>query len=579
MANQAVDPWSSELPEDYDKKITDFGLTRFDKDGNDDDLITKIKDPHYTMRRGIMFAHRDFENIVDVINKEEPFVMMTGLMPSGKLHFGHKLVIDQIKWFQDHGAEVVVAISDTEAWVARGISTEDSSRVAIEEYITNYLALGLDPDKLDVYSQWQRDDLINLAIAFSGKKTLGEMNSIYGFVSPEGDIEQLIRDEINGLDEKRKTDSDVEMKDPLSFYNWGVPSGKTFFPFIQVSDILHPQLPKYGGLRPTVVPVGIDQDPHLRLTRAIAEAWRQYKVGFTPEHGEVMVYVKGKGAELKNKLKTIESEVIELGYEKTAFDEKGKEIQLIKRISNSSAILVSSAGQYDIKDIQANLEDVVDDIYVTDNRLGIFVEQNDKSQSLLSKAERVIKNMGYTQVEVLPKYGAIFIYDRDNVDKRAIDEKLLHLEAEFGLPVFYKPASTYNRLARGLTGGKMASSEPNSAIFLTDDPSDVVKKIMHAETGGKQSAEEQRTYGGEPDECMIFELQKFNHPEDEFVENTYSKCKSGGRLCGECKKITAEYFSGWMKDFQAKRKELINSGTIDKFVKDQNIFRTEDILC
>ncbi|MBT3582270.1 hypothetical protein HN924_01480 [Candidatus Woesearchaeota archaeon] len=580
-SKQTVDPWSSELPEDYDKRIKDFGLTRFDKDGKDDDLITKIKDPDYTMRRGIMVAHRDFDTIVDVINKGEPFIMMTGLMPSGKLHLGHKLVVDQIRWYQDHGAKVVIAISDTEAWVARGISTEESRKIATEEYITNYLALGLDPDKVDVYSQWQREDLINLAIAFSGKKTLGEMNSIYGFVKldEDKDIEQLIRESIVALDKERKENPDAELKDPLSHYNWSVPAGKVFFPFIQVSDILHPQLPQYGGPRPTIVPVGLDQDPHLRLTRAIAEAWRQYKVDFTPEHGEVMIYTKGKGKALKDKLSTIEAELIDLGYEKFDFDSEGNEYEAIRRVPNSGALLVSSAGPYDIVDIQSNLEGVVEDVYVTDNRLGIFVEQNEKSQSLLSKADNIIRNMGYTQVEVLPKYGAIFIYDRENVDERAIDKELLHLEEELGMPVFYKPAATYNQFARGLTGGKMSSSEPNSAIFLTDEPSDVEKKIKGAATGGKQSAEEQKTYGGEPDNCMIFELQKFNHPDDEFVETTYKKCMSGDRLCGECKQLTADYFSSWMKDFQAKRQELIESGAVDKFVKDQKIFRTENILC
>ena len=41
-------------------------------------------------------------------------------------------------------------------------------------------------------------------------------------------------------------------------------------PLIQAGDILHPQLDEYGGLRPIVVPVGVDQDPHIRLTRGLA---------------------------------------------------------------------------------------------------------------------------------------------------------------------------------------------------------------------------------------------------------------------------------------------------------------------
>jgi len=40
---------------------------------------------------------------------------------------------------------------------------------------------------------------------------------------------------------------------------------------LQASDMLHPQLPEFENICPVVVPVGIDQDPHLRLSRDIAK--------------------------------------------------------------------------------------------------------------------------------------------------------------------------------------------------------------------------------------------------------------------------------------------------------------------
>ena len=49
-------------------------------------------------------------------------------------------------------------------------------------------------------------------------------------------------------------------------------------PLVQAGDILHPQLDEYGGLRPIVVPVGIDQDPHLRLTRGLAAKTNWFNV-------------------------------------------------------------------------------------------------------------------------------------------------------------------------------------------------------------------------------------------------------------------------------------------------------------
>jgi len=50
---------------------------------------------------------------------------------------------------------------------------------------------------------------------------------------------------------------------------------------IQAGDILLPQLTEFGGPKPTVVPVGIDQDPHLRLTRDLAFKFRS-KYDFVP---------------------------------------------------------------------------------------------------------------------------------------------------------------------------------------------------------------------------------------------------------------------------------------------------------
>ena len=37
-------------------------------------------------------------------------------------------------------------------------------------------------------------------------------------------------------------------------------------------------LDDYGGLRPIVVPVGVDQDPHLRLTRGLASKTNWFNV-------------------------------------------------------------------------------------------------------------------------------------------------------------------------------------------------------------------------------------------------------------------------------------------------------------
>jgi Tryptophanyl-tRNA synthetase len=54
--------------------------------------------------------------------------MMTGIMPSGVFHFGHKCVVDQIKMYQDMGAEVTIAAADIEAYNTRDMSLEQSRK-------------------------------------------------------------------------------------------------------------------------------------------------------------------------------------------------------------------------------------------------------------------------------------------------------------------------------------------------------------------------------------------------------------------------------------------------------------------
>ena len=84
-----------------------------------------------------------------------------------------------------------------------------------------------------MYFQSSRPEVQRLAFTLGRRTNLSEFEAIYGF---EGDTNL------------------AHVQAPL----------------VQVGDIIHPQLEEFGGLRPIVVPVGIDQDPHLRLTRGIA---------------------------------------------------------------------------------------------------------------------------------------------------------------------------------------------------------------------------------------------------------------------------------------------------------------------
>ena len=225
MAGGRIDPWSSEQSQDYARIIDQFGLGSVD--------VSSLPNPGMLHRRGIVFAHRDLDVVLGCMKRSESFGVLTGLMPSGRMHLGHSMVIDQVKWFQDQGADITVTVADLEALATRGTSLKTGRKTAIEEYVLNYAALGLDPEKTNVYFQSSRPEVQRLAFTLGRRTNLSEFEAIYGF---EGETNL------------------AHVQAPL----------------VQVGDIIHPQLDEFGGLRPIVVPVGIDQDPHLRLTRGIA---------------------------------------------------------------------------------------------------------------------------------------------------------------------------------------------------------------------------------------------------------------------------------------------------------------------
>ena len=122
---------------------------------------------------------------------------------------------------------------------------------------------------------------------------------------------------------------------------------------------------------------------------------------------------------------------------------------------------------------------------------------------------------------------------------------------------FFLPAGMYHKYTPSLDGSlKMSKSKPESCIQLPEDIKKVCKKLMRAKTGGRDTIEEQKKKGGEPDKCIIFELYKQHLIEDDDeLQKVYDDCKSGKLNCGEdkqnaCKKMTV---------FMEKLEKNINS--------------------
>ncbi|WP_458405097.1 tryptophan--tRNA ligase [Methanobrevibacter sp.] len=352
-----IDPWAS-FTLDYDKLVNQFGI------GKISEMIKDVKNPQRLMQRGVIFGHREFNEINNLINQNKDFAVVTGMMPSGQMHIGHKMVVDQLKWYQDMGAMLSLPIADLEAYAARGMSFENGRQIAVNEYLTNWIALGLDleKDNVNVYLQSQNKQLQTLAFKAANKTNFSQLKAIYGF-------------------ENSTNIAHVQA------------------PLMQVADILLPQIEEFGGPKKVVVPVGIDQDPHIRLTRDIAH----------------------------------------------------------------------------------------------------------------------------------------------------------RLHEETG---FIQPASTYHRFLTGLTGDKMSSSKPNTAIYLNDDTKSAVKKVKSAKTGGRETLKEQEELGGEVDKCVIYEMLLYHFIDDDSeLEKIRTECLNGTLRCGDCKQRTAELMEKFMDELHEKQQE------------------------
>ncbi|HEU4481985.1 MAG TPA: tryptophan--tRNA ligase [Nitrososphaeraceae archaeon] len=122
---------------------------------------------------------------------------------------------------------------------------------------------------------------------------------------------------------------------------------------------------------------------------------------------------------------------------------------------------------------------------------------------------------------------------------------------------FYKPAQIHSKFLPSLSRGisKMSSSKPETAIFTTDEPEIVEKKVLSSFTGGQATVSLQKKLGANADICPVYGyLKYFFDNEKESVER-YIRCKSGNLLCGECKSDLANNTRTFIIEFKRKREK------------------------
>ncbi|MFH0904834.1 MAG: tryptophan--tRNA ligase [Methanobacteriota archaeon] len=252
-----LDPWGAVKIDNYSKLFDEFGISKFDE------LVGKIKNPHRYMRRHIIFGHRSYDSVLDAMLSGKPFAAMSGFMPSGHAHLGHKMVMEEIIWHQQQGGDAFLAIADMEAHAVRGKTWKECREYGINEYILSAIAFGLEPGA-HIYFQSVSNSVRSLAFELGIKANLSELSAIYGF-NGETNIAHMI-------------------------------SALT-----QSADILNPQSEEFGGPKPVVIPVGADQDPHIRLTRGLADKMNKFHI-FINEYqgfkGMINIYSKTPTADI-----------------------------------------------------------------------------------------------------------------------------------------------------------------------------------------------------------------------------------------------------------------------------------------
>ncbi|KAK0153373.1 Tryptophan--tRNA ligase, cytoplasmic [Merluccius polli] len=122
-----------------------------------------------------------------------------------------------------------------------------------------------------------------------------------------------------------------------------------------------------------------------------------------------------------------------------------------------------------------------------------------------------------------------------------------------------KPALLHSTFFPALQGAqtKMSASDANSSIFLTDTPKQIKNKVnKHAFSGGKDTVEEHRQHGGNPDIDVSFMYLTFFMEDDEKLEKIRQDYSSGALLTGELKKMLIETLQPIITAHQEKRKNV-----------------------
>src|SRR3989344_432076 len=252
-----VTPYEVSGEVDYEKIIREFGVSRIDTK-----LLDRIKkhtgEVHFMLRRGIFFAHRDMNWLLDEYEKGNKFFLYTGRGPSGPIHLGHLGTWVFVKWLQDKfNVELWFQFTDDEKFLFKDKSYEEIQRWTNENML-DVIALGFNTEKTHFLVDTKHAGIMYPeAIKFAKKINFSTIKAAFGFTDQ------------NNI-------------------------GSIFYTAMQAVPAILPSVLKKKNI-PCLIPLAIDQDPHFRIARDVYPKLGFYKPSII--HGiflPPLIGVKGK---------------------------------------------------------------------------------------------------------------------------------------------------------------------------------------------------------------------------------------------------------------------------------------------
>jgi len=222
-----VTPWRVEGDIDYEKLVRQFGTEEI-YGALRERIMDMAGEDHFMLRRGIFFSHRELGRVLDEYQKGNRFFLYTGRGPSGHTHIGHLIPWVFAKWLQDRfDVNMYFQLTDDEKFFSKqGLGLKDAGAFACENAL-DFIALGFKPERTKIIIDTRNiRTLYPIAAQVAKRINFSNTKATFGFTEQTN-------------------------------------IGMIFYTSLQSA-------PCFIEDGPVLIPLGVDQDPHFRLTRDVA---------------------------------------------------------------------------------------------------------------------------------------------------------------------------------------------------------------------------------------------------------------------------------------------------------------------